>query len=661
MPWLELSSFVSDLLKSSLLWDLIKAYVLQAWPFALLHLLILVVIVRDHFHLRSERRALTQYQDTSSESEKDELAEQGSLTRVLRQFERESERLGRQGLIAPMTDFSDRLDAEVEQKVSRVYDYAGLLLTIGIAGTMFGVFEFAFRAGTVLQGAGTSASAQLSEFLAGSMAKAFPVGVMGLFWMLAAQMIASREERQLQRAVSQTTMQVLSGRAERITSPGQKIEDSAERIEEVANSIERGLEPIRDLKGTIKEGVTPIVEELSEQLQEAVGVIERQSEEMRETNERVTEGMTEIVEKTSSVVEDMREETKQLKSYLEDIPEVVEQTKGLQSRQHEVLAEIDESSEQLQDVHRKFDQAAVKLQTTSETLDALPDRFEAAHSEAADTAQRKAIETWRANYEEIEAGLQVVHENFLREIQNHIATVEEKTTELPDALDEAAEELSRVARKADTVMNERFMEAVHEALSIAENQIDEKLMARYPEAVDRIDELTSVLDRMSERLEQTSTEVESSLRHVADVTEDIDALEERVGSLINESTDGNGEAFQRQMEDLLDEVKSIRSNLTDSSRSENRGTRRKEKGGGDSSLTSRPADSSEPAQSSRANSDSSKGKGPQEQKESNRPQASSEDDGITQNREESQPSRTPDSSNEPTGITDRIKSWFGDS
>src|SRR5436305_1577408 len=119
---------------------LLSGYFDAGWPFAALHAVVLFFVVYKTWFrkIRTETKALESWKSDRSSIRK------GETTPVLDRFVEDSEALGPQGILVPMTDYSDRLDSSVDGMVSELHDRINLLLLVGIAGSLFGLYEFAF-------------------------------------------------------------------------------------------------------------------------------------------------------------------------------------------------------------------------------------------------------------------------------------------------------------------------------------------------------------------------------------------------------------------------------------------------------------------------------------------------------------------------------------
>jgi hypothetical protein len=162
-----------------LLSKLVWGYFTYGWFFVIAHAVVVERIIYDSWYrkIRQETNALLHW---NPQTNKDEAGrEHGEASQVLDQFVAESEKLGPKGFFVPMTDFSDRLDSIVDGMLAELHDRTNLFILVGIAGTLFGVSEFAFRAFEALSNTALPPGervTELAKYLSSSMAKAFPWG-----------------------------------------------------------------------------------------------------------------------------------------------------------------------------------------------------------------------------------------------------------------------------------------------------------------------------------------------------------------------------------------------------------------------------------------------------------------------------------------------------
>src|ERR1700674_3788403 len=65
------------------------------------------------------------------------------IVRELEVFLEEADRWRVQGVVLPLSDYSDRIDSLIEGLVDRLHNAVNLFLVAGLAGTFFGMAEFA--------------------------------------------------------------------------------------------------------------------------------------------------------------------------------------------------------------------------------------------------------------------------------------------------------------------------------------------------------------------------------------------------------------------------------------------------------------------------------------------------------------------------------------
>ena len=505
---------------------LFEAYLVEAWPFALMHLVVILFILRNLYVLRRERKVLGQLEEAS--------AADHTLAAVLAQFQRDSKRLGRQGFIIPLTDFSDRLDARTEELIGGLRDLVNILLIIGIAGTMFGVFEFAAGAAgrlSVSGGAeGLAASPAiingLAELLAKSMAKAFPVGIVGLLLTFIFQVIAGRSAQQLQNALSDATQKALQERTQHIVSP-------TEQLAEAAREVRESLTPLRDLQLTLSDTLQPIVESFGERLDKALQGIDQQLSSIREVT-------TEVKAATGSLAEGvdaLSKQTGQFERLVSEIPRIAEATVALQEEARKALADtadaVAKAAQAAGEASRAAKQAAdhvegipesvrTALRGIAEQLDAdfkptlaaleegaqalgqAPDEITTRLQPALDAFGKRAQVSWRQASTAFVQGVQNEHIQFLTKTGS---AVEQATS----ALKQASDDLARLATNWD----KRILPAV-------EQTAKDVLVAQYPEALQKIKEVSLALEAAAGPVAagtQAAEQLTSRLRNVYEALE----------------------------------------------------------------------------------------------------------------------------------------------
>ncbi|HKR64442.1 MAG TPA: hypothetical protein VJZ00_11985 [Thermoanaerobaculia bacterium] len=291
-----------------------RSYAVDAWPFAVLHGIVVAYLIRSILRLRHETAALSTWEPTAGAAE-------GAAV-VLSRFICDSADLGGRGFIVPITDYSDRLDSEVENLVSEVADRTNMLLLVGIAGTLFGVFEFASRTMHV-QG---EVLVQIGGILAESMAKAFPVGFVGLMLMLGFQLALGGPVSRLHRAASEATTRALEHRGA----------VSSTLAESIAASVAESMRPVSSLGETISEHLQPVVSALGERLEQSLSLVRLQFGEIDRSTQRFIEATEHLRESANA----MTGTSGRLEGLLQTTPEILANTERVQELHKKLLDQL---------------------------------------------------------------------------------------------------------------------------------------------------------------------------------------------------------------------------------------------------------------------------------------------------------------------------------
>ena len=312
---------------------LLGGYLGAGWPFAAMHVIVLYFVLYSSWFkkIRTETRALESWESDRSSTRK------GETTPVLDRFVEDSEALGPQGILVPITDYSDRLDSSVDGMVSELHDRINLFLLVGIAGSLFGLFEFAFRAYDALTSSSVGDNDRirlLGEYLSLSMSKAFPVGFVGLVLTFFFQLLAGFPERHLRESLSVATRKALSRR--RDVSKSQ-----VTVIQETSEAIRKSLLPLSDLKDTLTQSIQPVVKEFGTRLDQSLGLVKTQFDEVQKT----TASLKTAVESVNTGVASLNTAAHSLRNLLRDAPNVLANAEKLQETQMAVAQDFEKMLE----------------------------------------------------------------------------------------------------------------------------------------------------------------------------------------------------------------------------------------------------------------------------------------------------------------------------
>jgi len=420
----------------TLLSALAAGYIFKGWPFLVAHLFVAYLVRNSWVELNRERRALESWDvpkatdddiDESTASLTDGRVDvarweaspptnvkpekKGETIAVLERFVDESRVMGAKGLFVPMTDFSDRLDSAVEGKIAELHDRTNLFLYVGIAGTMFGVFEFSFRSYNLIMSnvAQSEKLIRFGEYLSGSMSKAFPVGFFGLVFTFIAQIIATRPEIRLREELSEATRKALEARQAATHS-------QAELIQKASAAIAKAMEPLKNLEKTLSESLKPVVEVFGERLDKSLGLIETQFKRLETTSA----GLQAAVDDVRKAVGSIADATKSLNSLIKETPKVINRLVELEEKHKLSLEQVDALFKQ------HFEQAhqlSNALQKAIGDLSTLSERVISEASEGIKRIEVASSESWTSAAEELRKKLETELAELFKEAARRMAEI----------------------------------------------------------------------------------------------------------------------------------------------------------------------------------------------------------------------------------------------
>ncbi len=371
-------------------------------------------------------------------------------------------------MFVPLTDYSDRLDAMVDGLITEVNDRTHLLLVVGIAGTLFGLFEFAFRAAPTL--GPTPDILQINKALAQSMAKAFPVGFVGLMLMLGFQILMAGPDSRLLRALASATNRALQYR--QTVSRTQ-----ADAVLAAANTIRDSMRSLENLDETLTQQLTPVVDKFGVRLEEALELIRRQSGQTEAATKRFEESAQALNISTDRVLAT----TKDLRKLLQKAPDVLERTATL-------LAELDSSMTHM------FEEGQQVIESAGNTLSS----FSNLPEQMAESVKTEVRDAYTSVGDDIKLSWQRTLGELAASIDNQFADTQRHIKNVATELRRAAAEWDRIASNPDAILTQPFaepLEAMRVNLGQSLKNIEE-LIQMYPGRDDVV--------RLGEALQQAS-------------------------------------------------------------------------------------------------------------------------------------------------------------
>jgi hypothetical protein len=458
---------------------LLKAYVLDAWPFFLLHVVVVIYLGRSYRRMRRETDELKYWQPGL-------FIETGPAA-VLSSFVRDSSSLGSRGFVVPITDYSDRLDAEVENLVDELGERTNMLLLVGIAGTLFGMFEFAARSITVTG----DRLAQIGGILAESIAKAFPVGFVGLVSMLVIQLLLARPISQYHSAASEATRRALEHRGV----------VSRTLAESIADSIGKSMQPVSSLGQTISLHLEPVITSLGERLEQSLELIKRQFSEIDQSTARFMKSTSNLQQSTNALTNTAAS----LGDLLKTTPQVLAKTQKIQELQESALTQIATSLQQNLELAAALTEGLQRVQASTEDLpEQLIKRTVEAIGPAFERLATDSVSMWGDLVRSISGDLQTEYAEFVTGTRHEIVRVHEE-------IRSAADEWQRLAANSQALIAEPLQKGLDQITSSSQHVLD--LAGSLSESIDIVQtQLLAMPDRF---IAQTAAAVEPAFERVA--------------------------------------------------------------------------------------------------------------------------------------------------
>jgi hypothetical protein len=428
--------------------SLLENYFAHGWLFFLLHVLVagLILVHSWWMTIRPEIRALRRWQP---KPEGEPVPPGGSqIAGTLDSFVEDCRNLASQGLPVHMTDFSDRLDSLVDGMIGQLHDRCNLFLLVGIAGTLFGMFDFARQVA-----ASSGAAEALLPALVQGMSTAFPIGFVGLVLTIFAQIAAAAPEHWLRKALAGATSRALQVRSAVSRS-------QARILEEAAGRVEAAMAPLQELRATLTESVRPVVEELGQRLEASLEVVRDQSAALS----GAVDGLHSAVSGVHQGVQELGVVASQLHGLVDGVPRALEALGELAARQDEFLTRSVSAYEAVLESAR---QGVALVEQVNRELLASTARAEERAQAVAEASGVRLTEVGRsmsAAWEQAAAAMSASWESSASAIQRSLASAQEGFAASARALETTDREIRtlpvELVRRTDVVLQQLDQEAV---------------------------------------------------------------------------------------------------------------------------------------------------------------------------------------------------------
>lgn len=391
--------------------EVIVDYLFDAWPFAFLHVAVLAFLGRSM--VRMTRR----------------IAE-------LRAYSDESGKVG----VDP-----GRLTAEARDLIGEAAGQTGMLLTVGMTGILFGLFEAVSRSALVQ----SDSSGRIGFILVRAAAAAAPVGVVSLVLLIIARFCIAERAGALMKAAGKATDRALERRS---SSAGV-------------------LEPI--CRFAASEQPIAIVNEFAQRLETTLSNASLRWNEIDRMSERLVEAVALFHDGTVA----LSATASRFEHLLEATPRLLANTERVQQLHAKALDQI------IGSFHRDVEDvgnAAAKLQHVREAAEALPDELirqtAAAIPEAFSRVADESSRVWRKLARHVAVDIQSDYGALVASSRHEIEAANR-------SLHAAAEEMRRLAEGAQASLTEPIRTAIETArqeTSAIIGEIADFIEQRYP-------------------------------------------------------------------------------------------------------------------------------------------------------------------------------------
>lgn len=440
-----------------MLWQLLRAYIVQAWPFAIGHALLMVYLFQKRAVILREADALRRFRPKQTVA-------RSPAERIFEDYIAESEQWLPRGVLAPMSDYTARLEAWLGTQVGNARGAVNLLLVIGIAGTFYALFSFAGDASKL------SSQKDVARSLTSALSYAFPVGFIGLMLNLIGHLVVSDAEGKLRDGMQAATSAALRFTRELAVSAKTPVDQLTE-----------ALEPLRRLDQSVGQALVSVLEQFTSGL-------------FREQMQALEKALSEV----RGAVQELGGPIQQLKTSIETMSPTLERVGELQRNAAENLQSLATAGNSLARVPAELtaeltsgmERFAGAIRRTEESFQAALDGLR----EASGAGWNQAVETLR--------------QSFANQAAGDIRRIGDASEQALQKLGAAASKLDQNADGMKAVVRELFRgaeEAIRERLV----ELHTVLTEQYPEALDRLRATIDSTWRAHNTFQKTLEQMES--------------------------------------------------------------------------------------------------------------------------------------------------------
>ncbi|MGQ9916101.1 MAG: hypothetical protein ACUVS7_01660 [Bryobacteraceae bacterium] len=535
---------------TGLLTELLANYFEHGWPFLTAHLVLAFFFLWNFWSARSELRELGAWTPAAG------VEPRYTPGCIVDQFVADADRHGRQGSLIPMTDYSDRLDAHIDHRVAALTTRANLFLVIGVMGTFFALFQFAFRV------RGGLPPDQIGQRLSEGLAVAFPIGFIGLILTLAAHVATDSLEGRFRKAADDAVHKALYWRSEHLVT--------------IESEILQAIDPLRNLQATLSQTLQPVIEGFREQLKQTHAIMAEQIKPLAvviarldmtgnvlnasvQTMQASVSEYGQLVERAAEVGKENLALIRKSRKIFEDLDDVVRAASGALADASNRLSTVpqilsDRVGEKLDEITARIESAWQQSSSRLfEDLSQLSAKLDSSSRDLAEAAGRlqqlpedlnhRLMESLTQQADAMAVSLEQFRTEFKKAIDQLVCDASEAwrtgAGRLTDSLQNAVSEQVDSIRTASSQTSEHLKNASNKLIEIGE-YYKSTLESLIPAILSRaVNEIMPYLNRLE------SAVVEEYPKALANLKSSVEATQQ----------------FSQTTEELLDRVKAIQNML----------------------------------------------------------------------------------------------------
>lgn len=497
---------------------------LLARPFVLaIFFLVLVFVIYQAWRVTRETRACRFW------IANDDDRSDGQVVQQLRLFLEESERWRHQGIAVAMTDYSDRIDSLIEGLTDQLHNGVNLFLIVGLAGTFFGMAEFARQAPLI---SGSTDARDVLEALKNALGQSFPVGFVGLCLTIVVHPFADWFEAHLRRATKDAVNHALRLRTANLNQDASGIAELLGKLPGMlqstlyalqASTVEQ-LKPLLDIPKAIHDTQSELLDPLRRVFTESrkewsdtVAKLNKQSNRTAEALEKLEfpintltskiAQITDLVDANEKAVNRINSKSEELASLLLSLQEQIRGTVG------EIGACIRDFAVLPEDLRTHLKDAGKSL------IDSVRLYYEKIGEEYVVSLRDLAA----ANSSEITAASARASQSVVEAAESLRISADSMTPLLQTAITAGANLLSGHLVSFNTAFSEHFPGAVEklaQTLSVASEQIDlaRRILESMAVSADSSSEHARLWSEVSSRLADLQREIRADTDQIGTFT-----------------------------------------------------------------------------------------------------------------------------------------------